>query len=104
MSKKCNWGKVLTGTVLGFATGLLLAPKSGMETRKCLRKKFTKCIEDMKNSKKETANKKLNKKIKKIDKELSNLNIEKEIKKTKDKKNPKGKANKSNKKTDEKAM
>ena len=48
MSKKGGLGKLLAGIGIGAGLGLLLAPKSGEETRKELKKKLNDFIEEAK--------------------------------------------------------
>lgn len=76
MSKKSNIGAVLTGVALGAGAGVLLAPKSGEETRKELKNKIDELIEKVKNIKFEDVKKEFNKKIKELEKEIKALDKE----------------------------
>ena len=71
MSKK-GVGKFLGGAAVGAGLALLFAPKSGKETRKDLKNKGTKLVNDIKNIDSDDIKKKLNelkKELKKLDKE-----------------------------------
>ncbi len=48
MEKKSNFGKFLTGAVIGAGLGILFAPKTGEETRKELKKKIDELIQKTK--------------------------------------------------------
>ena len=48
MSKKSGLGKLLAGVGIGVGLGVLLAPKSGEETREDLKKKIDEFIEEAK--------------------------------------------------------
>lgn len=76
MSKKSNIGAVLVGAALGASAGVLLAPKSGEETRKELKNKIDELIEKVKNIKFEDVKKEFNKKIKELEKEIKSLDKE----------------------------
>lgn len=76
MSKKSNIGAVLVGAALGASAGVLLAPKSGEETRKELKNKIDELIEKVKNIKFEDVKIEFNKKIKELEKEIKSLDKE----------------------------
>ena len=75
MSKK-GTGKFVLGALIGAGLGVLFAPKSGSETRECLKEKTNKLANDIKNMDKEEIKKKLDKKVKELKKDLENLDKE----------------------------
>lgn len=76
MSKAKTAAAVLGGVAVGAAAGVLLAPKSGAETRKDLAKKFNEVVDKAKNLKKEDVEKYVTEKIEKIKKEIASLDKE----------------------------
>ena len=76
MSKK-GYGKLLFGLGVGAGLGLLFAPKTGIETRKDLKKKLDELYAKAKDIDKEEVKKTIVKKIDDIKKELSDLDKEK---------------------------
>ena len=48
MSRKGGLGKLIAGIGIGAGLGLLLAPKSGEETRKALKKKINEFVDEAK--------------------------------------------------------
>ncbi len=48
MSKKYGFGKFLAGIGIGAGLGILLAPRSGEETRRALKKKIDEFIQEVK--------------------------------------------------------
>ena len=81
MSKGKFVAGVISGAAIGAAAGVLLAPKSGAETRKELANKFNEVLDSAKSLKKEDAVKYIETSIDKIKKELSTLDKEKVKKK-----------------------
>ena len=77
MSKGKFVAGVVTGALVGATAGVLLAPKSGAETRKDLANKFNEVLEKAKTLKKEDAIKYIEDKIEKIKKDISSLDKEK---------------------------
>ncbi len=76
MSKKSNIGAALAGAAIGIGAGILLAPKSGEETRKDLKEKFDEVVEKVKSIKVEDVKKEINQKIKDLEKEIKSLDKE----------------------------
>lgn len=84
MSKKENGvgiGKFIAGAAVGAGLGLLFAPKSGSETRKELKEKGDKLVDDIKNINKED----IKKKIAELKEDLANLDKETAIEMVKEK-------------------
>lgn len=77
MSKKRDLGVLAAGAALGIGAGILLAPKSGKETRADLKKKMDEFVEKVKSIKPDDIKKELNKKIKDLEKEIKSLDKEK---------------------------
>ena len=75
MSKK-GLGKFIAGVSVGTCLGILIAPKSGKETRKELREKGSELVDNIKNLDAKEIKEKLNQKLKEIKKELENLDKE----------------------------
>ena len=84
MSKK-GYGKFVGGLAVGAGLALLLAPKSGKETREDLKKKYDELLEQAKSLKAEDVKKTITKKVKEIEKELKDLDKEKVLKVAKEK-------------------
>ncbi len=85
MSKNRGFGKLLAGIGIGAGLGLLLAPKSGEETRKDLKKKINELVEE---AKKVDINEVKDEFLTKIDEmkaELEDLDKEKALKIAKEK-------------------
>ena len=85
MSKKSGIGKLLAGIGIGAGLGILLAPKSGEETRADLKKKINELVEE---AKKVDVNEVKNEFLTKIDAikvELEDLDKEKALKIAKEK-------------------
>ncbi len=76
MSKKSNIGALVAGAAVGVGAGILLAPKSGKETRNDLKNKFDEVIEKIKNIKVKDIRDELNKNVKELERELKNLDKE----------------------------
>lgn len=76
MSKKSNIGAVLAGAAIGAGAGILLAPKSGEETRRDLKNKFDEVIEKIKNINVKDIRDELNKKVKELEREIKKLDKE----------------------------
>ena len=83
--KKRDLGMIAAGAVAGAGLGILLAPKSGEETRKELNEKIQKLLDKVKNIDSEKVKNDFNVKIKELEKEIKSLDKEKviEIAKTK---------------------
>ena len=85
MGKNKGFGKLLAGIGIGAGLGLLLAPKSGEETRKDLKKKINELVEE---AKKVDINEVKDEFLTKIDEmkaELEDLDKEKALKIAKEK-------------------
>ena len=85
MGKNRGFGKLLAGIGIGAGLGLLLAPKSGEETRKDLKKKINELVEE---AKKVDINEVKDEFLTKIDEmkaELEDLDKEKALKIAKEK-------------------
>ena len=85
MSKNRGFGKLLAGIGIGAGLGFLLAPKSGEETRKDLKKKINELVEE---AKKVDINEVKDEFLTKIDEmkaELEDLDKEKALKIAKEK-------------------
>jgi len=78
MSKnKKGFGKFVLGAGVGAAAGILLAPKSGKETRAELKVKIDELVEKVKNLDKDEVKKELEEKIENLKAELQDLDKEK---------------------------
>ena len=85
MSRRSGLGKLIAGIGIGAGLGLLLAPKSGEETRKDLKKKINELVEE---AKKVDINEVKDEFLTKIDEmkaELEDLDKEKALKIAKEK-------------------
>ncbi len=78
--KKNGFGKFVCGALVGAGLGVLFAPKSGKETRKDLKKKLDKVVEDVKNIDPEDVKDSIIKKVNELEKELKELDKEKALK------------------------
>lgn len=76
MEKK-DIAKVATGAILGAGLGVLFAPKSGKETRKCIKKKVNETKDKVKHLDKDEMKDMMKKKIEEIKKEVEHLDKEK---------------------------
>lgn len=77
MSKKSGLGKFLAGAAIGAGLGILFAPKSGEETRKELKEKLDKLVEQAKNIDIEEVKKDITRRVEDIKMELVDLDKEK---------------------------
>ena len=84
MSNK-GFGKFLVGIGIGAAAGMLLAPESGDETRKKLKKKIDKLLKEIEDLDYNEAKDNLVKKVGDLEKEIEDLNKEKVVTLAKDK-------------------
>lgn len=75
--KKLGLGKFVLGAAVGAGIGVLLAPKSGSETRRELKAKFDEFLEQIKNIKVDDVKKEFDQKLNEIKKELAELDKEK---------------------------
>ena len=87
MSKKGGFGKLLAGIGIGAGIGLLLAPKSGEETRSDLKKKINEFIDEAKKIDVNDVKNQFLDKIDEIKVELEDLNKEKVVSLAKEKGN-----------------
>lgn len=78
--KKSNIGKFVAGLGVGVGLGVLFAPKSGVDTRKDLKKKIDECIAKVKEINAEELQKQFYDKLENIKKELEDLDKEKVLK------------------------
>lgn len=83
--KKNNLGKFVAGAAVGAGLGLLLAPKSGKETRADLKKKMEELIARAKEIDVDEVKEDILAKIDEIEKELKDLDKEKVVKIAKEK-------------------
>ncbi len=83
MSK--NGGKFLLGAAIGIGLGILLAPKSGKETRAELKAKFDELMERINETNLDEVKENVKKKISEIETDLMNLDKETALKKAKEK-------------------
>ena len=79
MSKKSGLGKLIAGIGIGAGLGILLAPTSGEETRKELKKKINKFMEELRNVDVNEVKDELLGKIDQIKLELEDLDKEKAL-------------------------
>ena len=77
MSKKSTVAALVSGVCVGAAAGVLLAPKSGKETREDLKNLLNDLSVKIKEINSEDIKKYVDKNIKKIKDELDDLNLEK---------------------------
>ncbi|MCI6265725.1 MAG: YtxH domain-containing protein [Erysipelotrichaceae bacterium] len=85
MSKKSGFGKFLAGIGIGAGLGILLAPKSGKETREDLKKMLEKFVEEVKNIDVNEVKDEFLKKVDEIKTEIEELDKEKVAKIAKEK-------------------
>jgi len=85
MGKNNGFGKFVAGAAVGVGLGVLLAPKSGEETRKELKEKFEELIENVKGLKVEDVKEYFEVKIEEIKKDLSELDKERVLEIAKEK-------------------
>ena len=85
MSKKGDLGKIALGAAIGVGAGVLLAPRSGEETRKILRDKMMDLISKVRRLDSREIAKDFENKVEKIERELANLDKEKVLKMAKKK-------------------
>ena len=85
MSKKSGVGTFIVGAALGAGLGLLFAPKKGSETRKELKALLDDFVDQIKNIDKDDNKNEFDAKVKKIKKELNDLDKEKILSIAKDK-------------------
>ena len=85
MSRKSGLGKLLAGIGIGAGLGLLLAPKSGEETRSDLKKKINEFIDEAKKVDVNEVKDEFLNKVDEIKAELSDLDKEKALKIAKEK-------------------
>ena len=77
MSRRNGLGKFVAGALVGAGLGVLLAPKSGAETRKDLKNKWDELVKKVKELDAEEVKQSLLNKIEEIKKEVSELDKEK---------------------------
>ena len=85
MSKNRGLGKLLAGIGIGAGLGLLLAPKSGEETRKDLKKKLNEFVEEAKKIDANEVKDEFLTKVDDIKRELEDMDKEKALKLAKEK-------------------
>lgn len=85
MSKKSDLGKIAAGALIGVGVGILLAPKSGKETRQELKIKMDELLEKAKELKAKGIKNEFDKKIKALEREIKELDKEKVLKIAKEK-------------------
>ena len=85
MKNKSGKGKFILGALVGAGAALLLAPQSGSETRKALKKKLSEMLDKIKEIDVKEVREDLERKIEQIKEDLKDLDKEKvlEIAKTK---------------------
>ena len=79
MSRRNGLGKFVAGALVGAGLGVLLAPKSGAETRKDLKNKWDELVKKVKELDAEEVKQSLLDKIEEIKKEVSELDREKVV-------------------------
>ncbi len=87
MSKDNGLGKFIAGVAIGAAAGILLAPKSGEETRKDLKKKFDELVNNIKGIEPSDVKEYFEKQVENIKKEIKEFDKEKAVKAAKEKAN-----------------
>ena len=85
MSRRSGLGKLIAGIGIGAGLGLLLAPKSGEETRKDLKKKFDELLDEVKKVDVNDVKNEFLAKIDEMKEELADLDKEKALKIAKEK-------------------
>ncbi len=85
--KKGTAGKFILGALIGAGLGVLFAPKSGNETRKELKNKFSNLLDKAKSIDVEEVRNHISDKVEEIKQELSDLDKEKVLKIAKQKGN-----------------
>lgn len=85
MGKRCGLGKFIAGAAVGATLGVLFAPKKGSETRKDLQVAFENLVEKVKDIDIKEVKASLEKKVKELQKELSELDKEKVLEIAKEK-------------------
>ena len=85
MSKKKGLGKLLAGIGIGAGLGLLLAPQTGEETRKALKKKINDLIDEAKKIDMNEVKDDFLNKVDQLKKELDDLDKEKALNLAKEK-------------------
>lgn len=78
--KKRDLGKIAAGAALGAGLGILLAPKSGSETRKELNEKIHELLDKVKNIDSKELKNEFNDKINELKEEIKDLDKEKVLK------------------------
>ena len=78
--KKRDLGKIAAGAALGAGLGILLAPKSGGETRKELNEKIHELLDKVKNIDSKELKNEFNDKINELKEEIKDLDKEKVLK------------------------
>ena len=84
-TKKSGFGKFIAGIGIGAGLGMLLAPKSGEETRKILKKKMEDFINEVKNIDVDEVKDEFLNKVDEIKNEIEDLDKEKVLKIAKEK-------------------
>ena len=84
-TKKSGLGKFIAGIGIGAGLGMLLAPKSGEETRKILKKKMEDFINEVKNIDVDEVKDEFLNKVDEIKNEIEDLDKEKVLKIAKEK-------------------
>ncbi len=77
MSKKSTIGALAIGAAVGVGAGILLAPKSGKETRADLKEKMDELVEKVKHIKVKDIRDELSKKLKDLERDIKKLDKEK---------------------------
>ena len=84
-TKKSGFGKFIAGIGIGAGLGMLLAPKSGEETRKILKKKIEDLVNEVKNIDVDEVKDEFLNKVDEIKNEIEDLDKEKVLKIAKEK-------------------
>lgn len=84
-NKKSGFGKFLAGIGIGAGLGILLAPKSGKETREDLKKMLERFVDEVKNIDVNEVKDEFLKKVDEIKNEIEDLDKEKVVKIAKEK-------------------